>query len=192
MLTPVRSPDSEAAPATRNAALAARSSEWGLAGLGSSAAVAAAMTSPSLAGAAAAQVWPPFVLVAGLLLVGLVADQDGLFSEAGRRLASVAPDSSMALFAGAAILVALVTALLNLDTSVVFLTPVLIYAARFRGDSETALLVGCVLLATPVASCFPPRTSPTSSSSGAFGCVAPSSSDAWPSHGWGRWWSPRA
>jgi arsenical pump membrane protein len=94
---------------------------------------------------AASQVWSPFVLVAGLLLVGLVADQDGLFSAAGRRLADAAPNG-VALFAGATLLVAGVTALLNLDTSVVFLTPVLVYAARRRGQGEAALLVGCLLL----------------------------------------------
>jgi arsenical pump membrane protein len=94
---------------------------------------------------AASQVWPPFVLVAGLLLVGLVADHDGLFAAAGRRLARGAP-SGLALFAGAGLLVAGVTALLNLDTSVVFLTPVLVYAARSRGQGEVPLVVACLLL----------------------------------------------
>jgi arsenical pump membrane protein len=94
---------------------------------------------------AASQVWSPFVLVAGLLLVGLVADQDGLFAAAGHRLARAAPDGR-ALFAGAAVLVVTVTAVLNLDTSVVFLTPVLVYAARSRGQGEVPLLVGCLLL----------------------------------------------
>jgi arsenical pump membrane protein len=94
---------------------------------------------------AASQVWSPFVLVAGLLLVGLVADQDGLFAAAGHRLAAIAPNG-LALFAGAAALVAAVTALLNLDTSVVFLTPVLVYAARRCGQGEAALLIGCLLL----------------------------------------------
>jgi len=94
---------------------------------------------------AASQVWSPFVLVAGLLLVGLVADQDGLFAAVGRRLARAAPNG-LALFAGAAVLVVTVTAALNLDTSVVFLTPVLVYAARSRGQGEVPLLVGCLLL----------------------------------------------
>ncbi len=89
--------------------------------------------------------WSPFVLVTGLLLVGLVADQDGLFAAAGHRLDAAAPNC-LVLFAGAAVLVAAVTALLNLDTSVVFLTPVLVYAARRRGQGEAALLIGCLLL----------------------------------------------
>ncbi len=99
----------------------------------------------SAAASAASQVWSPFVLVGGLLIVGLAADQDGLFAAAGRRLARLAPNG-LALFAGAAVAVAVVTALLNLDTSVVFLTPVLAYAARSRGRGEEALLVGCLLL----------------------------------------------
>ena len=99
----------------------------------------------SAAASAASQVWSPFVLVGGLLIVGLAADQDGLFAAAGRRLARLAPNG-LALFAGAAVAVAVVTALLNLDTSVVFLTPVLAYAARSRGWGEEALLVGCLLL----------------------------------------------
>lgn len=94
---------------------------------------------------AASQVWSPFVLVAGLLLVGLVADGDGLFLAAGNRLARLAPNA-VALFAGASVLVAVVTAVLNLDTSVVFLTPVLVYAARSRGQGEAPLLYACLLL----------------------------------------------
>lgn len=35
---------------------------------------------------AIAQAWPPFVLVAGLLLIGCVAGNDGLFDAAASRL----------------------------------------------------------------------------------------------------------
>ena len=100
---------------------------------------------PSAAGAAAAQDWPPFVLVAGLLLIGLVADDDGLFAFAGHQLARVAPTGAV-LFVTATLLVGCVTALLNLDTSVAFLTPVLVYTARSRGEGEAPLLYGCLLL----------------------------------------------
>jgi arsenical pump membrane protein len=94
---------------------------------------------------AAGQDWSPFVLVAGLLLIGLVADGDGLFAAAGRQLARWAPRSWL-LFGGAVIVIGVVTATLNLDTSVAFLTPVLVYTARSRGAGEAALLYGCLLL----------------------------------------------
>ena len=119
--------------------------EWGLAALGGASLLAAVLVAPSHARAAAAQDWPAFVLVAGLLLVGLVAEEDGLFDAGGRALALVAPNG-LALYVGTALLVVTVTTLLNLDTSVTFLTPVLVYAARGRGEGEAALLYGCLLL----------------------------------------------
>jgi arsenical pump membrane protein len=45
------------------------------------------------------------------------------------------------------LMVAVVTAVLNLDTAVVFLTPVLVYAARGRGVDEEAFLYGTVYMA---------------------------------------------
>jgi arsenical pump membrane protein len=107
--------------------------------------VVAVVANPEATRSAASQVWSPFVLVAGLLLVGLVAEEDGLFRVAGYRLARLAPNG-LSLLAGAATLVALVTAVLNLDTSVVFLTPVLAHAARSRGHDEAPFLYGCLLL----------------------------------------------
>jgi arsenical pump membrane protein len=104
--------------------------------------------------AATSQVWSPFVLVGGLLLVGLVADQDGLFAALGVRLASLAR-SGLALFAGASLIVVTVTALLNLDTSVVFVTPVLVYAARSRGHSEVPLLMAGLLLSNAASLLLP-------------------------------------
>ena len=119
---------------------------WGLAGAGAVGLLAATALRPAEAGAAALQVWPPFVLVAGLLLIGLVADDDGLFAAAGHLLARTARRGTV-VFAGAAVTVGLVTALLNLDTAVAFLTPVLVYTARSRGEDEAPLLYGCILLA---------------------------------------------
>jgi arsenical pump membrane protein len=116
-----------------------------LAVLGTIAAVVAAVLDPGNARSAASQAWSPFVLVAGLLLIGLVADEDRLFSAAGRWLARLARNGGVT-FAGAVVLVATVTAVLNLDTSVAFLTPVLIYTARSRGEGEARLLYGCLLL----------------------------------------------
>jgi len=118
---------------------------WLLAGLGLAGLGVAIAVSPGDARSAAAQNWSPFVLVTGLLLIGLVADDDGLFAAAGHQLARIS-SSGIVLFAGATAIVAVVTAVLNLDTSVVFLTPVLVYAARSRGEGEAPLLYGCLLL----------------------------------------------
>ncbi len=83
--------------------------------------------------------------MAGLLLVGLVADEDRLFSAAGHALARLAPNG-LALYVGSVVLIVSVTTVLNLDTSVAFLTPILVYTARNRGEGEAALLYGCLLL----------------------------------------------
>jgi arsenical pump membrane protein len=107
--------------------------------------VAAALARPSAAESAASQTWPAFVLVAGLLLIGLVANDDRLFSAAGHRLAAAAPDGRV-LLAGLAILIVVVTALLNLDTSVAFITPVAVYTAHRRRVDGAVLLGACVLL----------------------------------------------
>jgi arsenical pump membrane protein len=112
---------------------------------GGVAALLAVAVNPADARSAAAQDWPPFVLVAGLLLIGLVADGDGLFAAAGHRLAMLAPNGA-SLYVGAVVLVALVTAVLNLDSAVAFLTPVLVYTARSRGAGDTALLYACLMV----------------------------------------------
>ncbi len=96
--------------------------------------------------AALEQAWPPFVLVAGLLLIGLVADNDGLFAAAASRLVLL-PGSPLVLLLACLTLVAVVTAVLNLDTAVVFLTPVLIGSARRRGAIVVPFLYGCVFMA---------------------------------------------
>jgi arsenical pump membrane protein len=109
------------------------------------------------------------VLVAGLLLIGLVADGDGLFRYAGQRLAR-AGRSGYLLFAGATVIITAVTATLNLDTSVAFLTPVLVYTARSRAGAGPegagpdgagaegagpALLYGCLLLSNAASLLLP-------------------------------------
>ena len=125
---------------------AAAARHWGPAVGGCGLLLAAVLLAPDEARAAAAQDWPPFVLVAGLLLVGLVADGDRLFAAGGHLLTRLCPNGLL-LYAGTAVLVVAVTTLLNLDTSVTFLTPVLVYAARSRGGREEApLLYACLLL----------------------------------------------
>jgi arsenical pump membrane protein len=116
------------------------------AGAGLGALVVATLLRPAAARAAAAQNWSPFVLVTGLLLVGLVADDDGVFARAGHRMSRL-PGGGVALFCVAAALIGLVTALLNLDTSVAFLTPVLVATARSRDADDAPFLYGSLLLA---------------------------------------------
>jgi arsenical pump membrane protein len=117
-----------------------------------------ALVAPALAGAvvafaadgrardAADQARGPFLLVAGLLMLGLVAERDGVFAWASARLLGVTAHPRR-LLAVALALVAAVTALLNLDTAVVFLTPVLIGAARGAGTEVEPFLYGSVLMA---------------------------------------------
>lgn len=121
---------------------------------GGVAAVGAAAFRPAAAGSAASQTWPAFVLVAGLLLVGLVAAGDHLFAAAGARLAGLAPGGTL-LFAGVAALVAAVTAVLNLDTSVAFLSPVLVHTARKRGEDAVVLLSLCLLMSNAASLLLP-------------------------------------
>jgi arsenical pump membrane protein len=85
------------------------------------------------------------VLVAGLLLVGVVAADDGLFEWLAAKLDAV-PGSGRRLFFAGLALVAVTTAVLNLDTAVVFLTPVMIAAARRRGLDEQPFLYGTIFM----------------------------------------------
>lgn len=127
-------------------AAAVRHRSWLLGGTGAGLLALAVLLDPAGARAAAGQDWPPFVLVSGLLLIGLVSQEDGLFAAGGQALARRA-GGGLALYAGAVAMIAVVTALLNLDTSVAFLTPVLVYAARSRGEGEAPLLYASILLA---------------------------------------------
>jgi arsenical pump membrane protein len=104
--------------------------------------------------AACGQGWPPFVLVAGLLLVGAAAGAEGLFEAAGGQLARtrLPPRALLLALLG---LVAAVTAVLNLDTAVVLLTPVLVHAARRRGLDEQAFLYGTVFMANAASLLLP-------------------------------------
>ena len=103
---------------------------------------------------AARQTWPPFVLVTGLLLIGAVAASDGLFEAVGARLARL-PGGGLVLFGSLMTLVAGVTVVLNLDTSVVFLTPILLHAARQRRVEETAFLYGAVFMSNSASLLLP-------------------------------------
>ncbi len=92
-----------------------------------------------------AATWSPFVLVAGLLLIGQVAADEGLFRFVGSWCARV-PGGGVGSFLVTMAAVALVSAVLNLDTSVVFMTPVALQAARAKGTDESAFLYGTVFM----------------------------------------------
>jgi arsenical pump membrane protein len=102
----------------------------------------------------AGQAWPPLVLVTGLLLIGAVAAADGLFEALGGRLAHARLGARGLLLALLG-LVAAVTAVLNLDTSVVFLTPVLVHAARRRRLDERPFLYGSMFMANAASLLLP-------------------------------------
>ncbi|APR75427.1 Arsenic efflux pump protein [Minicystis rosea] len=121
---------------------------------GTIAAVLAAVTAPPAARAAAAQSWPPFVLVTGLLLIGVVADHDGLFESAGARLARLG-GGGVPLFIGLMSLVAVVTVVLNLDTAVAFLTPVVIHSARRRSLDDRPFVYGAVFMSNSASLLLP-------------------------------------
>lgn len=89
--------------------------------------------------------WQPFVLITGLLLIGHVAAREGLFESVGRLVART-PGNDVALFTVTMVAVSIVTALLNLDTSVVFMTPVALHAARARQSDEVAFAFGTILM----------------------------------------------
>jgi arsenical pump membrane protein len=104
--------------------------------------------------AAFEQAWPAFALVAGLLLIGATAAREGLFAAAGSFVAR-APGGAFALLAALLLVEAVVTAVLNLDTAVVFMTPVLLHAARARGLREDPFLYGAVFMANSASLLLP-------------------------------------
>lgn len=89
--------------------------------------------------------WQPFVLITGLLFIGHVAAREGLFESVGQLVART-PGNDVVLFIVTMLSVAIVTALLNLDTSVVFMTPVALHAVRARHGDETAFAFGAILM----------------------------------------------
>ncbi|HEY7397580.1 MAG TPA: SLC13 family permease [Gaiellaceae bacterium] len=104
--------------------------------------------------AASERTWPPFALVTGLLLIGAIAAEDGVFEAAGAAVSRLRLPPHILLLALLA-LVAALTAVLNLDTSVVFMTPVLVHAARRSGTSERPFLYGSVFMANSASLLLP-------------------------------------
>jgi arsenical pump membrane protein len=119
----------------------------------------ALIANPAAWGDAVDQSWRAFVLVTGLLLVGVVAADDGLFGWLAAKLDAI-PGGGQRLFFAGLLLVAVTTAFLNLDTAVVFLTPVMVAAARRRGVDELPFLYGTVFMVN-AASLFLPGSNLT-------------------------------
>jgi arsenical pump membrane protein len=94
------------------------------------------------------------VLVAGLLIIGALAADDGVFAAAGAQVARL-PGGGSTLLAALLVFEACVTAVLNLDTAVVFLTPVLLHAARRRGLDDEPFLYGAVFMANSASLLLP-------------------------------------
>ncbi|HEX3393419.1 MAG TPA: SLC13 family permease [Acidimicrobiales bacterium] len=126
----------------------------GLVGASAVGVVVAMVASPDGTRAAASQTWPPFALVAGLLMIGVVAHRDGLFSALAAATARFRAHPAVLLVALLGV-VAAVTAVLNLDTSVAFLTPVLVLAARARGLDEEPFLYGTLLMSNAASLLLP-------------------------------------
>lgn len=112
------------------------------------------LAGPAVARAAVSQAWPPFALVAGLLLIGCVAGDDGVFAAAGAWIAGLRA-GPVAMLGGLLGLVALTTVVLNLDTAVVFLTPVLAHAARARRLPEAPFVYGAVFMSNAASLLLP-------------------------------------
>ncbi len=86
------------------------------------------------------------MLVTALLVIGAVAHRDGLFDRLGALLDTI-PGPPATLFAAACLLLAGVTALLNLDTAVVFVMPVIVLAARRRGVDQAPFIYAALFMA---------------------------------------------
>jgi arsenical pump membrane protein len=103
---------------------------------------------------AVGQAWPPFVLVAGLLLIGSVVEADGLFAAIGARVERIG-GGAIVLLATLLGFEALVAAVLNLDTAVAFMTPIVVHAALRRGCDERPFVYGAFFVANSASLLLP-------------------------------------
>lgn len=104
--------------------------------------------------ASLSRAWPSFVLVAALLVLGLVAERGGVFRWAGAALERL-PGPPVVLGLASFALVAAVTATMNLDTAVVFVTPVVVHAARRRDLDPLPVAYGALVMANAASLLLP-------------------------------------
>ncbi|HSD03683.1 MAG TPA: SLC13 family permease, partial [Gaiellales bacterium] len=88
------------------------------------------------------------------MLLGEAAAAEGVFEWLGAAAAR-APLPPPLLLAASLAAVALVTALMNLDTSAVFMTPVLVHTARRRAVDERAFLYGSLAMSNSASTLLP-------------------------------------
>jgi arsenical pump membrane protein len=105
-------------------------------------------------GGAVGQAWPPFVLVAGLLLIGAVVEADGLFAALGARVERIG-GGAVVLLTTLLGLEAVVAAVLNLDTAVAFMTPIVVHAALRRGCDDRPFVYGALFVASSASLLLP-------------------------------------
>jgi arsenical pump membrane protein len=98
-----------------------------------------------LAGDTAVQVAPAFLMVSGLLLIGAALAADQAFAAMGALLIRL-PIGATGLLVLLLLANAIVTVILNLDTAVVFVTPVMLEAARRRRAPVEGFLYGSILM----------------------------------------------
>lgn len=122
--------------------------------IGAAAAAVALTADPAEALSAAARSWSPFILVIGLLLVGVVAHGDGMFQWGAAATGRLGGGGAV-LFLALLGLVAVVSVVLNLDTAVAFLTPILVLSARRRGLREAPFLYGSLFMANAASLLLP-------------------------------------
>lgn len=124
--------------------------------VGSIAAGVAVAVAPDAAADSYRQAWPAFALVAGLIAIGHAANAEGMFTTAGERAARARGGPTI-LFVILMLLVCVVTVVLNLDTSVTFLTPVLTRPPASTSMS-LAFSTGPCSCRTQLPCCCPGRT----------------------------------
>jgi arsenical pump membrane protein len=103
----------------------------------------------------AAKLLPVLGFLAGVLVLGRMCEDEGLFEAAGARLARASRGSPSRLLAGVFGLCAVTTAVLSLDTTVVLLTPVVQETAHRQRMRARPYLYACTHLANSASLLLP-------------------------------------
>lgn len=126
--------------------------------MGTVAVASVLLTGRTDAAAAIDSVRPLFRVIAFLvsvLVVSMVCAREGLFSAIGARISRAGRGSATRLLGLSFLAAAVVTSVLNLDATVVLLTPVLIAAAGRTGTSRRPAAWSAIRLANSASTLFP-------------------------------------